>query len=60
MEAEIPGNRHVGQPEGARKILMTSETWMNALLDAAVDCIITIDERGIIQTINRAAEQLFG
>lgn len=33
---------------------------MQALLEAAVDGIISIDEYGIVQTINRAAEQLFG
>ena len=38
----------------------TSEAWMHALLDAAVDGILTINERGIIQTINHAAELLFG
>ncbi len=33
---------------------------MRALLEAAVDGIISIDKRGIIQTINPAAERLFG
>jgi two-component system, LuxR family, sensor kinase FixL len=33
---------------------------MHALLEAAVDGIISIDERGGIQTINPAAERLFG
>jgi PAS domain S-box-containing protein len=36
------------------------DTRMRALLEAAVDGIISIDERGRIQTINAAAEQLFG
>ena len=31
-----------------------------ALLDAAVDAIIVIDERGKILTFNRAAERMFG
>src|SRR5687767_3300921 len=31
-----------------------------ALLDAAVDAIIVIDERGQILTFNRAAERMFG
>ena len=33
---------------------------MHALLTAAVDGIIGIDRRGFIQTINPAAERLFG
>jgi two-component system sensor kinase FixL len=33
---------------------------LQALLDAAVDAIIMIDHRGTIQTLNRAAERLFG
>ena len=31
-----------------------------ALLDAAVDAIIVIDEHGQIMTFNRAAERMFG
>jgi len=31
-----------------------------ALLDVAVDAVITIDHRGIIEAFNRAAEKLFG
>jgi PAS domain S-box-containing protein len=33
---------------------------MHAILEAAVDGILSIDERGVIQTINPAAERLFG
>jgi two-component system, LuxR family, sensor kinase FixL len=33
---------------------------LRALLDAAVDAIIVIDDRGHIETFNRAAEQMFG
>lgn len=39
---------------------VTAEARMHALLEAAVDGIISIDERGIVQTINPAAERLFG
>src|SRR5471032_3368953 len=40
--------------------LASSEARLRALLEAAVDGIISIDERGLIQTINPAAERLFG
>lgn len=33
---------------------------MRALLDAAVDAVIIIDGRGIIETFSRAAERMFG
>jgi PAS domain S-box-containing protein len=33
---------------------------LRAILDTAVDAIITIDDRGLIQTINPATERLFG
>ncbi len=39
--------------------LATSEARMHALLEAAVDGIISVDEQGAIQTINPAAERLF-
>ncbi|MEX3007228.1 PAS domain S-box protein [Hoeflea sp. TYP-13] len=35
-------------------------TWLEALLNAAVDSIITIDHGGIIQSANRSTESLFG
>ena len=38
--------------------LATNETVVATILEAAVDGIISIDERGIIQTINPAAEKI--
>ena len=35
-----------------------ARTW--AILDAAVDAIITIDFRGTVESMNRSAERLFG
>jgi PAS domain S-box-containing protein len=37
-----------------------SEARLRALLEAAVDGIISIDERGVVQTMNPAAERMFG
>src|SRR6187402_3014893 len=33
---------------------------MGAILEAAVEAIISIDERGIIETVNPSTERLFG
>jgi two-component system sensor kinase FixL len=37
-----------------------AERRFEALLNAAVDSIVVIDHRGVIETINRAAEKMFG
>jgi two-component system cell cycle sensor histidine kinase/response regulator CckA len=33
---------------------------LRAVFDAAVDAVLTIDERGIVQSLNRSAERMFG
>jgi PAS domain S-box-containing protein len=43
----------------AEEALRESEARTQAILDAAVDAIITIDERALIQSVNLATERLF-
>jgi len=40
--------------------LKESETYQRAVLDTVADSIITIDEKGIIQTFNSASVKIFG
>ena len=42
------------------QLLHDTQARLQAVLDMSVDGIITIDEHGIIESMNRAAEQLFG
>lgn len=37
-----------------------AEARLNAVLESVVDAIISIDERGIVQSYNKAAKQIFG
>ncbi|SMH53808.1 sensor histidine kinase [Azospirillum agricola] len=40
--------------------LLVSEARTKAILDAAADAILTMDENGIVRSFNRAAEEMFG
>ena len=44
----------------AEAALRESENKINSIIQAAVDGIITIDTRGIIEMVNPAAARLFG
>ena len=44
----------------AEKSLRDREARLRAIIDTAVDAIITIDERGLIQSTNPATEKMFG
>jgi two-component system, LuxR family, sensor kinase FixL len=37
-----------------------SESRLRAIIDNAIDGIITIDQRGLIETLNPAAAKIFG
>lgn len=44
----------------AERAIREREHYLHTLLDNVLDAIITIDERGCIETFNHAAEKLFG
>jgi PAS domain S-box-containing protein len=49
-----------GELEERTVSLRNSATRIHAILETVVDGIITIDERGIVETLNLAAERIFG
>ena len=53
-------NEEIQQRDDAFSAFKQSEYRKGAILDAAMDCIISINSRGEIQEFNPAAEQCFG
>jgi PAS domain S-box-containing protein len=52
--------RDITERRRAEAALRDSEAKMKAVLNTAADAIITIDQRGIIQSVNPATEKMFG
>lgn len=48
------------QRQAVEAALANSESFKNAILQAALDCIVSFDERGFIVDFNPAAEHTFG
>jgi PAS domain S-box-containing protein len=56
----VGGVRHPLEPTRGHDAVRATEALKAAMLDAALDCIVTIDCDGRITEFNRAAEQTFG
>jgi two-component system CheB/CheR fusion protein len=60
LTAEGVAEHHARVVETSADVLHNREAHLAAILDTAADGIITIDVKGAIQSINAAAERMFG
>ena len=56
----IEACRDISDRERAEEKLRDNEARHRAILEASLDAIVTIDERGIIESVNPAMQRLFG
>jgi PAS domain S-box-containing protein len=58
VQAVAPWSETEGEP--SEEALRQSQARLAAVLETAVDAIITIDERGLMQSVNAATTRMFG
>ena len=51
--------QQINKHSGEQRTKLTSKAYLNAIIDTAVEGIITIDDSGTIQSFNPAAEEIF-
>ncbi|HLQ24986.1 MAG TPA: PAS domain S-box protein [Acidiferrobacterales bacterium] len=59
-EMAVSLEKRQAQAEHAEKALLASETRLKAIIDSALDAIVTMDENGLITGWNVRAEAVFG